>query len=77
MNTNPGVDVQAATAAEPCPRKAGCPMVGRFVLQATLKTWQLRYCDDDYTSCVRYQLSLAGKDVPEDLLPNGKHLGAH
>jgi hypothetical protein len=50
-------------------------MVSRFVLQATLKTWQLRYCDTAFTSCERYRLKCSGKDVPADLLPNGKRLG--
>jgi len=58
-----------------CPRKEACPMVGRFVLQATMRVWQLRYCDADYSMCERFRLRCAGKEVPADMLPNGKRMG--
>ncbi len=50
-------------------------MVSRFVLQATMKTWQLRYCDADFAACERYRRNCCGMSVPADLLPNGKRLG--
>jgi hypothetical protein len=43
-------------------------------LSGTLRTWQSRYCKADFTQCARYKLSLVGKPVPQNLMPNGKLL---
>ena len=44
------------------------------MLSASLKTWQIRYCEADYTRCERYKLAKQGQAVPLNLLPNGKVL---
>jgi hypothetical protein len=50
---------------------AACPMYSLLTLAGTLKAWQSRYCQATYTECARYQLSLAGKAVPNNLMPSG------
>lgn len=43
-------------------------------LSGTLKVWQTRYCQAEYQACARYTLSLLGKPVPQNLMPNGATL---
>jgi hypothetical protein len=43
-------------------------------LANVLKTWQVRYCTGDYTSCERYKRGLRGLPVPQELMPNGATL---
>lgn len=57
-----------------CSHIGSCPMYGLLKLSGTLKTWQSRYCQADYKACARYQLSVAGKPVPQNLMPNGATL---
>ena len=57
-----------------CPRKDRCPLFPLFTLKASLRTWQLSYCEADYTRCARFELVSAGKSVPANLLPSGKML---
>jgi len=45
-----------------------------FQLQATLRTWQIRYCEADYVACERYRVAKNGEPVPLQLLPNGRML---
>ncbi len=40
-------------------------------LSGTLETWQSRYCKAEYSECARYKLNLAGRNVPQNLMPNG------
>lgn len=54
-----------------CPNKKSCPMFGLFRLAGALKTWQIRYCNADFTTCERHRLSGAGRHVPQNLMPNG------
>jgi hypothetical protein len=49
-------------------------MYALLKLSGTLKTWQSRYCQADYTECARYKLSTLGKPVPQNLMPNGATL---
>jgi len=44
-------------------------------LSGTLKTWQIRYCDGDYSKCARYERNERGLPVAPDLMPNGVLLG--
>lgn len=37
----------------------------------TLGAWKARYCTADYSQCARYQLSVQGRPVPQNLMPNG------
>ena len=58
-------------AADECSHIRSCPMYNLLTLSGTLKIWQTRYCRADYTACARYKLSLQGKPVPQNLMPNG------
>jgi hypothetical protein len=40
-------------------------------LAGTLKAWQVRYCQSEFTTCARYQRSAEGRHVPINLMPNG------
>ena len=42
-----------------------------LTLSGTLRTWQSRYCKADYEQCARHRLSVEGKPVPQNLMPNG------
>jgi hypothetical protein len=57
-----------------CPFAKGCRLYPMFLLQASLKTWQIRYCELNYVDCARYQIAKRGESVPLQLLPNGKML---
>lgn len=57
-----------------CPHAVLCALFPRFTSSVALKTWQVLYCEADYSRCVRYQASLRGEEPPIDLLPNGKTL---
>ena len=57
-----------------CPKTEHCPLYPEFTLKASLKTWQVRYCTADYTSCERFRRSQAGMSVPARMLPNGMNL---
>jgi hypothetical protein len=57
-----------------CPHTAGCPLFALFRLKATQRTWMIRYCEGEFTSCARHQRSEAGDPVPLNLLPNGRLL---
>jgi hypothetical protein len=57
-----------------CPFTKGCRLYPMFLLQASLKTWQIRYCETNYEGCARYQVAKRGDIVPLQLLPNGKML---
>ena len=57
-----------------CPHGDGCELYPLFRLRASLETWRIRYCEADYTGCVRYQRREAGHEIPAQLLPNGRML---
>jgi len=57
-----------------CSHIGNCPMYALLKLSGTVKTWQSRYCQADYSECARYKLSLTGKTVPQNLMPNGQTL---
>jgi hypothetical protein len=57
-----------------CTHIRNCPMYSLLQLSGTLRTWQSRYCKADYAQCARYKLSIAGKSVPQNLMPNGSLL---
>lgn len=59
-----------------CPYIDSCQLYPLFRLRASMKTWQIRYCQADFTSCERYRLSKDGRLVPPELLPNGMSLPA-
>ncbi len=57
-----------------CWHKPTCPLFPLFIMRATLRVWQLRYCDGDWETCERFRMSAEGKEVPSDMLPNGKSI---
>jgi hypothetical protein len=57
-----------------CPRIEHCELYPLFRLRASLRTWQLRYCEASYQECERYRLAERGMAMPQNLLPNGKLL---
>jgi hypothetical protein len=61
-------------SADHCPHQESCKLYPLFLLSASLKTWQLRYCQADYAQCERYKMAKRGEAVPLYLLPNGKVL---
>ncbi len=60
-----------------CPNKQKCPLFPLFSLRASLKTWQIRYCDADYAQCVRYTMSQKGRKPADNLLPSGMILKSY
>jgi hypothetical protein len=55
-----------------CTHARSCEMYKLLKLSGSLKTWQSRYCNSaSHKECARYQLSLAGRPVPINLMPNG------
>jgi hypothetical protein len=57
-----------------CPYLGGCKLYPLFKLRASLRTWQVRYCEAEYTACQRYKTAKRGEPVPLQLLPNGTQL---
>jgi hypothetical protein len=51
-----------------------CELYSLFLINSSLKTWQIRYCENEFTKCERYALVCGHKNVPPNLLPNGKLL---
>jgi hypothetical protein len=58
-----------------CPHMRTCALYPKFAMQATLRFWQARYCEAEYTRCARYQATQRGEVVAVTLLPNGERLG--
>jgi hypothetical protein len=57
-----------------CPYIEDCELYPLFRLQASMKTWQIRYCEADYGACERYRRTQRGEPVAAELLPNGMSL---
>lgn len=57
-----------------CSHTKNCELFPQFALNPALKVWQIHYCEGEHTRCARYQLSLEGKTIPLNLLPNGKRV---
>ena len=55
-----------------CTHHSQCPLFAQFAMEPALKLWKQHFCDNVFNKCARYQLSLSGKPVPLNLLPNGK-----
>jgi hypothetical protein len=58
-----------------CPHMKGCALYPKFAMQSTLRFWQAKYCEADFTRCARYQAAQRGDLVAVTLLPNGARLG--
>ncbi|MEJ2107722.1 MAG: hypothetical protein P8X48_10420 [Acidiferrobacteraceae bacterium] len=57
-----------------CSHIPTCAMFPLISVNSALKVWKAFYCEGKNTECARYQMSLQGKSVPANLLPNGKTL---
>ncbi len=57
-----------------CSHTKNCELFPQFALNPALKVWQTHYCEGEFAQCARYQLSLEGKTIPLNLLPNGKRV---
>ncbi len=57
-----------------CSHTKNCELFPQFALNPALKVWQIHYCEGEHARCARYQLSLQGKTIPLNLLPNGKRV---
>lgn len=55
-----------------CSHTQDCPLFAQFAMEPSLKLWQQHFCEGAFSKCARYVLSLEGKPVPVNLLPNGK-----
>ncbi len=55
-----------------CEFIAKCPFFNNISLPATADILKKRYCNGDYAKCARYQMKKAGKEVPDNLWPDGK-----
>jgi len=49
-------------------------MYSQFGQSGLIKIWKDRYCESNYTDCVRFHLAAIGEVVPPNMLPNGKYL---
>jgi len=57
-----------------CTHTSNCALFPMISVNSALKVWRTFYCEGKWTECHRYKLSLEGKPVPPNLLPNGKVL---
>ncbi len=57
-----------------CPRITGCPLFQQFSMKAALRVWMGQYCESQFSRCERLRLATSGKEVPLNLLPNGRML---
>jgi hypothetical protein len=60
--------------AKTCPHNKACPLFAKFQVQSFLRIWQMNYCQADYSRCARFVLRSQGKQVPVNLLPNGREV---
>lgn len=57
-----------------CSHTSNCALFPMISVNSALKVWRTFYCEGKWQECARYKLSLEGKPVPPNLLPNGKVL---
>lgn len=53
-----------------CPNTSACRMFPLFSLAGVLEVWKTNYCHAAYERCARYQATLEGREVQDNLLPN-------
>jgi hypothetical protein len=41
-------------------------------MREALRVWQSFYCEGAFARCERYKLAVAGRAIPDKLLPNGR-----
>lgn len=55
-----------------CPQLLQCGLNRNVSMKEALRVWQSFYCEASFARCERYKLAVAGAEVPEKLLPNGR-----
>jgi hypothetical protein len=66
--------MRSAPEKRRCSHIPSCELFPKFALRGSLRVWHTFYCEGSFETCARYQLSLRGRVVPPNLLPNGKEL---
>ncbi len=61
---------------EKCPRLEMCSMFKLFRHEATKTIFIRQYCEGDFKKCIRKQKKDTGREVPDNLMPNGEYLDA-
>lgn len=54
-----------------CSHIQSCELFVQFALNPALDIWKRHYCEGDFESCARFQMSKSGRQIPLTLLPNG------
>lgn len=54
-----------------CSHVETCELFVQFALNPALDIWKRHYCEGDFNTCVRFQKSKSGRQIPLTLLPNG------
>lgn len=57
-----------------CERREECPLYKYFKTDELKKYYIEIYCEGEPNSCLRKKMWNEGKEIPEDLLPDGKRL---
>lgn len=57
-----------------CTQTSGCELFPMISVNSALRVWRTFYCEGKWNECARYKLSIEGKPVPPNLLPNGKFI---
>jgi hypothetical protein len=58
-----------------CEHLPTCPIFSQFTMKGLKNVWISLYCKGSkQPQCVRKQLIAEGQEVPETLLPSGRHL---
>ncbi len=55
-----------------CPHTPSCALTRNISMQEALRVWQSFYCEGAFARCERYKLAVAGREIPDKLLPNGR-----
>ncbi len=54
-----------------CPYLGGCLFFNTLALPSSGENMKKLYCRQDYRSCARYKMRVAGVPVPDKLWPDG------
>jgi ankyrin repeat protein len=54
-----------------CSHVETCELFVQFALNPALDIWKRHYCEGDFDTCIRFQKSKSGRQIPLTLLPNG------
>lgn len=69
MNSQPDELIGGYTMA--CSHIKNCELFVQFALNPALDIWKENYCEGEYKTCVRFEKSKSGQQIPLTLLPNG------